>query len=206
MAFNLGSGLTSSLGNIRTPDPVNLSGTSKKFFSSIDESILANSQNAAGAIRDMAQAQPEISTASATEALAAIGGAFGGIQDTTTPINLPTPTIADGIPTAATMLSVARKVEKAATDLKETTIYNAYVVVFDTIKSIAQSGNYSYELALTPQQQAELRPLLQKYGYTVDNVYISSLSGFASRERFIDNNKVSIRWGTSGYSTSGGLY
>ena len=99
-------------------------------------------------------------------------------------VSLPSPVIAPGIPTANAMSQVARAVEQAATDLQELTVYNTYVTVFDTIKSIAQSGNYYYELTLNQQQKAELTPLLTKYGYSIEQV----------------NNKkhnAVIRWGTA---------
>lgn len=135
--------------------------------------ILSSSFNASSAKRGIALAQPAITAASAAGALSAIGS-----------VNLTSPTISSGIPSASTMSSVARAVEKAATDLKETTVYNAYVNVFDTIKLIAESGNYSYELKLTQQQQTELTPLLTKYGYTVDLVNNA-------------NYNVIIKWGKS---------
>ena len=116
---------------------------------------------------------------SAIEGLSA-SSALGAL----TGVNLPSPVIADGIPTAAAMSQVARAVEKAATDLQELTVYNTYVSVFDTIKSIAQSGNYYYELTLSQQQKTELTPLLTKYGYSIELV----------------NNKkhnTVIRWGTA---------
>jgi len=192
----LDTGLTFSLGNTGnvTPTPTALAGTSKKYYATVTSDIIDNSQNSASAIKAVSSAQSTISTLSATDALAAIGvgGAIGGIPTVTRTINIPAPTIADGIPSASTMLSVARKVEKAATELKETTIYNTYVTVFDTIKSIAQSGHYSYELILTPQQQAELTPLLTKYGYSVSLVNNA-------------NYNVSISWGASSV-IGGGLY
>ena len=180
MAFDLGSSLSSSLGNL---------GTSIKTVKSVTGNILDNSQNTQSAIKSVATAQSAISSASATGALSAIGG-IAGTAFPTTAINIPTPTIAEGIPSAGSMLSVARAVEKAATELKETAIYNAYVDVFDTIKLIAQSGNYSYELELTPQQQAELTPLLAKYGYSTNLI-----------KSYNSTNYVSISWGTSSIST-----
>ena len=114
-----------------------------------------------------------IESLSASSALSALRG-----------VNLPSPVIASGIPTANAMSQVARAVEQAATDLQELTVYNTYVTVFDTIKSIAQSGNYYYELTLNQQQKTELTPLLTKYGYSVE---------------LVNNRKHNtvIRWGST---------
>jgi hypothetical protein len=135
--------------------------------------ILSGSVNAIGANLKSYKNKRFIEGVTASSALSELTG-----------VNLPSPVIADGIPTAATMSQVARAVEKAATDLQELTVYNTYVTVFDTIKSIAQSGNYYYELTLNQQQKAELTPLLTKYGYSIELV----------------NNKkhnTVIRWGTA---------
>jgi hypothetical protein len=138
-----------------------------------DRFVLSNSVNAIGARVATTTNVGKLSGLSAS-------GALGEL----TSVNLASPVIASGIPSASAMSNVARAVEKAATDLQETTIYNTYVSVFDTIKSIAQSGNYYYELTLNQQQKTELTPLLTKYGYSVELV----------------NNKkhnTVIRWGVS---------
>ena len=135
--------------------------------------ILSGSVNAIGANLKSYKNKRFIEGVTASGALSALTG-----------VSLPSPVIADGIPTAAAMSQVSRAVEKAAADLQELTVYNTYVTVFDTIKSIAQSGNYYYELTLNQQQKAELTPLLTKYGYSIEQV----------------NNKkhnAVIRWGTA---------
>jgi hypothetical protein len=140
--------------------------------------VLSSSANAIGANLKSTKNKREIEGLSASSALSKL-----------TSVNLAYPAIAPGIPTANAMSQVARAVEQAATDLQELTVYNTYVTVFDTIKSIAQSGNYYYELTLNQQQKAELTPLLTKYGYSIEQV----------------NNKkhnAVIRWGTAGTVTA----
>jgi hypothetical protein len=138
-----------------------------------DRFVLSNSVNAIGANLKSTKNKREIEGLSASSALSGL-----------TSVNLASPAIAPGIPSASAMSLVARAVEKAATDLQETTIYNTYVSVFDTIQSIAQSGNYYYELTLNQQQKAELTPLLTKYGYSVE---------------LVNNRKHNtvIRWGSA---------
>jgi hypothetical protein len=140
--------------------------------------VLSSSANAIGANLKSTKNKREIEGLSASSALGKL-----------TSVNLAYPAIAPGIPTANAMSIVARAVEQAATDLQELTVYNTYVTVFDTIKSIAQSGNYYYELTLNQQQKAELTPLLTKYGYSIEQV----------------NNKkhnAVIRWGTASTGTA----
>jgi hypothetical protein len=140
--------------------------------------ILSGSVNAIGANLKSYKNKRFIEGVTASGALSALTG-----------VSLPSPVIADGIPTAAAMSQVARAVEKAAADLQELTVYNTYVTVFDTIKSIAQSGNYYYELTLSQQQKTELTPLLTKYGYSVE---------------LVNNRKHNtvIRWGSSTTATA----
>jgi hypothetical protein len=123
--------------------------------------VLSNSANAVGATQSSIKTQRAIEGISAVGALSALS---------TSGVNLPTPVIAPGIPSADAMTVVANAVVKAATDLEETAIYNTYVSVFDTIKSIAQSGNYYYELTMSEQQKSELTPVLSKYGYRIELV------------------------------------
>ena len=143
-----------------------------------NKSVLSSSVNAIGATLKSNKNSRFIEGLSASSALSALTG-----------VSLNTPVIADGIPTAGAMATVARAVEKAATDLQEITVYNTYVSVFDTIKSIAQSGNYYYELTLSQQQKTELTPLLTKYGYSVE---------------LVNNRKHNtvIRWGTATVSAT----
>ena len=123
--------------------------------------VLSNSVNAIGARLAIGKNSGQITGLSATSALSELSAST---------VNLSSPTIAPGIPSADTMTVVANAVVKAATDLQELTIYNTYVSVFDTIKSIAQSGNYYYEITLSEQQKSDLIPLFNKYGYRVELV------------------------------------
>ena len=136
--------------------------------------FLSGSSNALGANQSSIKTQRAIEGVSAAGALDALA---------TSSVNLPSPTIAPGIPSADAMTVVANAVIKAVTDLQETAIYDTYVSVFNTIKSIAQSGNYYYELTLSEQQKSELIPVLSKYGYRVELVTNQK------------HNTV-IRWGT----------
>jgi hypothetical protein len=140
--------------------------------------VLSSSVNAVGAKLKSNKNSRFIEGLTASSALSALTG-----------VSLDSPVIADGIPSAGVMATVARAVEKAATDLQELTVYNTYVTVFDTIKSIAQSGNYYYELTLSQQQKTELTPLLTKYGYSVE---------------LVNNRKHNtvIRWGSSTTATA----
>ena len=122
---------------------------------------LSGSSNALGANQSSIKTQRELAGVSANSALDALA---------TSSVSLPSPTIAPGIPSADAMTVVANAVLKAATDLRENVIYNTYVSVFNTIKSIAQSGNYYYELTMSEQQKSELTPVLTKYGYRIELV------------------------------------
>ena len=143
--------------------------------------ILSGSVNAIGARTTKTKYQRALEGVTARAAI-------GDLSSST--VTLPTPVIADGIPSATAMSTVALSVEKAADALRETTIYNTYISVFDTIKSISQSGNFYHELTLSQQQKAELTPLLIKYGYRVE---------------LVNNNSkynVIIRWGSTSPTTT----
>ena len=93
--------------------------------------VLSSSVNAVGAKLKSNKNSRFIEGLTASSALSALTG-----------VSLNSPVIADGIPSAGVMATVARAVEKAATDLQELTVYNTYVTVFDTIKSIELLGSF----------------------------------------------------------------